>query len=228
MKKTIGLISMLLIMLVTLTGCVNVDYEVKVNKDGSGDISYIYGFSKKTLESLQVTAEDMVESMKEQAEEGKYTVENYENEEITGFKATKHLEDLTKDFSLQEAFGEDYVKDNENNGIKIERGLFITKYSQNAEIDLTNMEDLAGNVKMTYKVNLPSKVKSNNATKISENNKELTWDLTAGEINKVEFVAQGVNVLPIAIIVAIVVIVVIAVIILFIILKKKHATKAEK
>jgi len=227
MKKIIGLITMLLIMLVTLTGCVSVDYEVKVNNDGSGDISYIYGFSKKTLESLQVTAEDMIESMKEQAEESQYEVENYENEEISGFKATKHIEDLTKDFSLQEAFGEEYVKDEENNGIKIERSLFITKYSQNAEIDLTNMEDLAGNVKMTYKVNLPAKAKTNNATKVSENNKELTWDLKAGEINKVEFVAQGVNILPIAIIVAIVAIVVTGGI-LFIILKKKHATKVEK
>ena len=227
MKKTIGLIIMLLIILITLTGCVNVDYEVKVNKDGSGDISYIYGFSKETLESLQVSAEDMVESMKEQAEESLYTVEAYEDEKIAGFKAIKHINDLTKDFSLQEAFTENYVKDNENNGIKIEKSLFITKYSQNAEIDLTSMEELGENVKMTYKVNLPGKVKSTNATKISENDKELTWELKGGKINKIEFVAQTINILPIVIITVFILAVSACVIIIFLVLKKKHATKNE-
>ena len=46
MKKTIGLIVTLLITLVMLTGCVNVNYEVKVNKNGSGDISYVYALFK--------------------------------------------------------------------------------------------------------------------------------------------------------------------------------------
>ncbi len=227
MKKTIGLISMLLIILVALTGCVNVNYEVEVNKDGSGDISYIYGFSKETLKDLPISTDDMVESMKEQAEENAYVVEAYENDEISGFKASKHIEDLSKDFSLQEAFGEEYVKDTENNGIKIEKGLFITKYSQNAEIDLTSMKDLSGNVDMTYKVKLPAKAKTNNATEVSKNSKELTWKLTAGEINNVEFVAQEMNVLAIIITVIIIAAVVAGIVILFIVLKKKHATKKE-
>ncbi|MGN1311182.1 MAG: DUF3153 domain-containing protein [Clostridia bacterium] len=227
MKKRIGLIIMLIVILVALTGCVNVDYEVEVNKNGSGEISYIYGFSKETLNNLQVSAEDMVESMKEQAEENSYTVEAYENDEISGFKAKKHIEDLTKDFSLQEAFGEEYVKDKENNGIKIEEGLFVTKYSQNAEIDLTSMGDLSGNVKMTYKVKLPAKAKTNNATEVSKNSKELKWELTAGEINKVEFVAQGINVLAIIITVIIIAVLVTGITMLLIFLKKKHATKKE-
>ena len=48
MKKTIGLIVVLAIVMIMLTGCVNVNYEVKVNKDGSGDISYLYVFSKES------------------------------------------------------------------------------------------------------------------------------------------------------------------------------------
>ena len=55
MKKRIGLIIMLIVILVALTGCVNVDYEVEVNKNGSGEISYIFGFSKETLNNLQVS-----------------------------------------------------------------------------------------------------------------------------------------------------------------------------
>ena len=225
MKKTIGLIIVLILTLVTLTGCAQINYEVEVNKDGSGEISYIYGISKEVLGQLNVSADDFVSSMKEQAEESEYQVEAYEDENIAGFKANKHIEDLSTEFSLQEAFGEEYVKDTENNGIKIEKGLFVTKYSQVAELDLTTLSEDEQGITMTYQVKLPAKATNNNASEVLDNGKTLKWNLTGGEINKIEFVAQEINILPIAII-AIVVIAVVALII-FIVLKKKHATKKE-
>lgn len=221
MKKTIGLIIMIIVMLVALTGCAEINYEVEVHKDGSGEITYIYGISKEVLEQLNVSAEDVISSMKEQAEESSYIVEAYEDENISGFKANKHVEDLTKDFSLQEAFGEEYVKDTENNGIKVEKTFLVTKYSQNAELDLTNVSDT--NIKMIYKIKLPTGVKTSNASAVSENEKELTWNLKSGEINEVEFVAKQINILPVVIMLLVICIVV--AILVFIILKKKHATK---
>lgn len=222
MKKTIGLVMALILVLISLTGCVNINYEVKVNKNGSGDISYIYGFLKETLNDLQMTAEDMVKSMKEQAEESNYTVEAYEDDEIAGFKAKKHVDDLSSEMSMQEAFGEEYVKNKEGNGINIKKTLFTREYSQNVQIDLTSLSELGNTVKMTYKVILPVKPKTNNATEV--NGKELTWNLKAGEVNQIEFTATGTNVLPIIIIV-LVVLVVAGAIIAFIILKKKKGTK---
>lgn len=220
MKKTIALIMALLLTLITLTGCVSIDYEVKVNKDGSGDISYIYAFSKETLNSFQMSAEDMVASMKEQAEESEYTVEAYEDDEVSGFIAKKHIEDLSTQMSMQEAFGEEYVKDKEGNGINIKKGMFTTEYSQNAQIDLTGLSELGNSVKMTYKVNLPAKVKTSNATEV--NGKKLTWSLKAGEVNEIEFTATKINILPIIIIV--ILLIAVAVATLFI-LKKKKGTK---
>ena len=200
-----------------------INYEVEVHKDGSGEITYIYGISKEVLDQLNVSAEEVVSSMKEQAEESSYTVEAYEDENISGFKANKHVEDLTKDFSLQEAFGEEYVKDTENNGIKVEKTFLVTKYSQNAKIDLTSTDETQGSIEMTYKVKLPAKVTTSNASVVSENEKELTWYLKSGEINEVEFVAEQINILPVVIMVLTVCVVV--AILVFIILKKKHATK---
>lgn len=223
MKKTIGLIIMIIVMLVALTGCAEINYEVEVHKDGSGEITYIYGISKEVLKQLNVSAEEVVSSMKEQAEESSYTVEAYEDENISGFKANKHVEDLTKDFSLQEAFGEEYVKDTENNGIKVEKTFLVTKYSQNAKIDLTSTDETQGSIEMTYKVKLPAKVTTSNASVVSENEKELTWYLKSGEINEVEFVAEQINILSVVIMVLTVCVVV--AILVFIILKKKHATK---
>lgn len=223
MKKIIGLIIMIIVMLVALTGCAEINYEVEVHKDGSGEITYIYGISKEVLKQLNVSAEEVVSSMKEQAEESSYIVEAYEDENVSGFKANKHVEDLTKDFSLQEAFGEEYVKDTENNGIKVEKTFLVTKYSQNAKIDLTSTDETQGSIEMTYKVKLPAKVTTSNASVVSENEKELTWYLKSGEINEVEFVAEQINILPVVIMVLTVCVVV--AILVFIILKKKHATK---
>lgn len=227
MKKTIGLIIILIVMLITLTGCAEINYEVKINKDGSGEISYIYGVSKELLNKINVTADEVVEEMKKQAKESEYEVEAYEDENIAGFKANKHIEDLAKDFSLQEAFGEEYVKDTADNGIKIEKSFFVTKYSQKAEMDLTAAQNNTQEITMTYKVNLPIKAKTNNASEIFNNGKTLKWNLKAGETNKIEFQAIQINTLPIVIIAFAVILIITVIIILIIILKKKHATKKE-
>lgn len=224
MKKTVGLIIMLIVMVVALTGCAKVNYEVEVHKDGSGEITYIYGVSKGKIENSKELVEQFVGTMREQAEESGYTVELYENDEISGFKANKHIEDLSKDFSLEEAFGKEYVKDTENNKINIEKSFLTTKYSQNTELDLKSLSDT--NVEMTYKIKLPTKVKTSNANDVSENGRELTWNLVGGESYKIEFMAEQINILPIVGI-AVVIIAIVGVII-FIFLKKKHVTKSEK
>ena len=226
MKKTIRLIMVLILALITLTGCAEIDYQVKVNKDGSGEISYIYGISKEVLEQLNVSADDFVSEMKEQAQDSDYQVESYEDENIKGFKANKHIKNLNEEFSLQEAFGEEYVKDTKDNGIKFEKGLFITKYSQIAELDLTTLNEEEQGITMTYQVKLPAKAKSSNATEVLDNGKTLKWNLIGGELNKIEFVAEKINILPIIVIV--ITILFIITLVIFIILKKKHVTKKEK
>lgn len=142
MNKTIKLIIMLVIMIVALTGCVSVDYQVTINEDGSGNITYIYGFEKSKIESLGMTVDELVENLKTEAMNNQYEVEKYENDTIGGFKASKNVKDITTEVSLEEAFGEEYVKGSEENQIKIvnedvKRNFSQTRYSQKAEVDLT-------------------------------------------------------------------------------------------
>lgn len=224
MKKTIGLIILLMMTLITLTGCAQLNYEVEVKSNGSGEISYIYGISKEILEDINISAEEFVSEMKGQAEESNYQVEAYEDDTIAGFKASKHVDDLNTEFSLQEAFSE-YVKDTEENGIKVEKGFFNTKYSQTAELDLTTISENEQNyITMTYQVKLPVKAKSNNADETFDNGKTLKWNLTAGEINKIEFTANKTNTLPIILIVIVIIAIAIVVIMIS---KKKSGTKNE-
>lgn len=219
MKKTIGIIILLILTLITLTGCAQINYEVEVKPDGSGEISYLYGISKDVFEYISV--DDFISEFREQAEESNYKVEAYEDDAIAGFRASKHIEDLNTEFSLQEAFGEEYVKDTEENGIKIKKGLFTTKYSQTAELDLSTISaDERNYVTMTYQVKLPTKVKYTNANEVLDNNKTLKWNLTAGEVNRIEFTAKSVNVLPIILVVA----VIIAIAVVVVIFNKKHTT----
>ena len=223
MKKTIGIIAILVLALIVLTGCsINVNYDVKINKDGSGDISYIYGFSKDTLENLQTSAEDLVANMKEQAETSQYTTEYYEDDSIEGFKATKHLDDISKEFSLKEAFGEEYVKEDENkNGIIITKNLFKTQIIQETEVDLTSMKDIQTVVEMKYTVELPVKIKASNANEVEKNGKTATWNLTPGEVNKIEYTASGINLLQIVILILLIAIIVAALVYYFVFFKKK-------
>ena len=191
MKKVLKLFTIIAMMLIVLTGCVQVNYEVEVNKDGTADIAFIYGFEKEYLKDMETTGEELTEEMKKNAETSEYAVEAYSDDKIEGIKATKHAETLAE-VSLEEAFGEEYVKDSEENQMKTEKKGAKMVYSQNAEIDLTSMgKEMASYVNMKYTVKLPVAVGENNADDVSDDKKTLTWNLKAGEINKIQFEASG-------------------------------------
>jgi len=197
MKKVLNLMLIMILMLVVLTGCVNIDYTVKVNKDGSGDITYIYGIKKEALESMELSADDLMNEMKEEVEDSEYTIETYNTDTEVGFKATKHIENVTTDLSLEEAFGEIYITDSEENAMKIEKKSGKTKYSQNARLDLTSMEDMSYfGITMKYSITLPVKVNAEDTNgTVSEDGKTITWKLKTGEVNEISFEATSGNVL---------------------------------
>lgn len=225
MKKTIGIITILIMMLIGLTGCLNIDYEVVIKSNGSGEISYVCGISKEALQSVDTTSEEFLSSLRKQAEDNKYKTTNYEDEKVEGFKATKKIKDITKDLSLEEAFGKSYIEDKEENAIRINKNFYNVQISQNAKIDLTSLDDMESIVQMTYKVRLPIKATSSNATEVSKNHKVLTWKLVGGQINNIEFTANKVNTTPIICIVLLLLIIIAAVVYLVIYIKKKKVTK---
>lgn len=191
MKKVLKLFAILAAMLIVLTGCVDVDYQVTLNKDGSADVSYVYGFEKVMLEGMGAEAGDTgmdTSGMRESAEKDGFTVENYSDDEIEGIKATKHITDLSE-ISLEKLFGEEYVSEKEGSKITVKKSGSKTTFSQNAEIDLSEMAGMESYVTMKYTINLPVAAKTNNANKVSNDGKTLTWELKAGEVNKIQFEA---------------------------------------
>ena len=55
------------------------------------------------------------------------------------------------------------------------------------EMDFSNMAGLAGNMDLSFKVNLPYKAISNNASSVDNDSKTLTWNLSATNTSNIEF-----------------------------------------
>ena len=62
MKKAVQIISIIAILavtLITLTGCMNINYEVKLNNDGSAEISYLMGYDKQFLKDMGISTDTL-------------------------------------------------------------------------------------------------------------------------------------------------------------------------
>lgn len=205
MKKTlknVAIIVILGIILLTLTGCANVNYDIKLNKDGSGDIAYVIGYDKSFLASIGVETSSLendnaFDEMEEQAKQNGYTIEKYEDDNTYGFKATKHANSIQEEFDLNDEAG----SNNEESGkIMYEKSLLKTRYYQDSKVDLTDilsddeeaamLKSIMSQMKVSYRITLPFKVGSNNATTVSDDGKTLEWTLKVGEVNEIKFEAS--------------------------------------
>lgn len=242
--KGILVIAIACMVLISLSGCARVNYEVNVNKDGSADVSYVIGYDKEFLSSMGVSESDLGEEgfadMEKEATEDGYEVEKYNDDTTVGFKASKHFDHIT-DFTMDDVGEEQISTEGIDNKISFDKKLLDTKISQNAKIDLTTLSEeedsetanitnmLLGQMKVSYKITLPFKVGDNNATTVSEDGKTLEWTLKAGEVNEVRFEAQeNLNAIVFGGIGAIILIIVVAVIVVATKSKNKTKKTAEK
>lgn len=190
MKKTILISVLLVIALITLSGCTKVEYSTTINKDGSGEISYICTMNKTVIESLGKNNASATYDLRTKAESNGYSVEDYETEELAGFKATKKVQNVSDKSYINELF-ENYVKNGEESKINIKSIPFGKKYLQKAVIDSKELEQLKelGAV-ISYSITLPTKVGKTNADFISKDKKTITWNLDLGTTEEIYFVAK--------------------------------------
>ena len=216
MKKVLSLTALVAVLLVALTGCVNVNYEVSINKNGSANVSYTYEVSKDYESYADL------DEMKERATNEGYTIEDYSSsDENVGFKATKQFDNVS-DVSLEKVFGDSYIKDSDENKITFENKVI----SQNAKLDLSNVNK---SVTVKYTIVLPVKAESNNAAEVSEDGKTLTWNLISSESNDVNFSAtvKGFPVVPVVIAVVAVAVIACVVVIVLKVVKKQPKDEAK-
>lgn len=205
MRRKTGQVFALLLLLTFLTGCVEGDLKLKINKDGSGEHTITAGVDEESLNRFGDRAENMMNSVSEELEAKGYEVESYTRNGFTGFRANKNFENVQEmeilpvssgmtEAGIAPAIGNVPVE------MTTEGGVFTTTYKVEAELDLSNsgviggMQSLvADQLNLTFTLDLPLKPKSHNADRVGGD--VLQWDIrAAGQTNvMVEMVVPNVK-----------------------------------
>ncbi len=228
------------LLLACLTGCVEVDYYIKVNRDASADVEYKLGFDQMFIGLLDLQGESPLDKAIQSAEENGFTVSHYSDEDMSGIIARAHLDSLQEippmgsgSVWAEAAPEANRHEDNAESPFKIEPGFFYNRYLLDTQIDLSEMKAgrtgddyglgsaFLNKVKMRFRITLPVKPESHNAAHVADNSHTLGWDLLPGQSNRIMLEAAAPNLRNIVITAAGALIILIAAFIAWPALRKK-------
>ena len=208
MKKGKKIIALLAISMLLLTGCtMKMEYGMDIHSDKSMDFNVIVGMDDELLNAAISSANggDGTETYTEE-EQWDYLENSMQNDSSEenpadyGFQASRYEEDGLKGIKYSKKINNiDEITGSEadftlDEFAKVSDKVVFTKngnvYRLNIEYnDTEETEELESmNVGMIaqYKVTLPKKPISHNATEVSEDGKTLTWNLLSTSTNNIE------------------------------------------
>lgn len=255
MKKKVLYLSILMVLIISTTGCLKFNATMKVNKDKSFDFSIITAIDKNYFGEQEVFTE---EKKKEIRKKG-FDVTDYQEGNMVGVNINRKIKNIDLVSSTNDIkFNLSEILDSKSNKItifKVKKGFFKNRYianinletpsdlssssnEQNKEIDFSNLmntednnkndldpnflQSAITNIDLSFKVILPYPAKEHNATNVSNNNKELSWNLTTANQEPIEFEFELYNRRNIYIAAAIIII-----LIMFIISNNKQPSKQQ-
>ena len=187
MKKYLRLL-VVSVLLIGLTGCVSLDTNVVINKDKSMEFSMKEEIDLSSMtgdegdENATVSDETDIEALKTKG----YTVEEYDNEGVKGYKISKKftsIDEVTAKNGTETPFiVEKWLDDgNDSNMFSLKDGVYSANWimaeddKKAEEMDGVDSELLNSLINITYTITLPNKPLSHNATSVSEDGKTLTY-----------------------------------------------------
>ena len=196
MKKYLRLL-VVSVLLIGLTGCVSLDTNVVINKDKSMEFSMKEEIDLSSMagdegdENATVSDETNIEALKTKG----YTVEEYDNEGVKGYKISKKFtsidEATAKDGTETPFIVEKWLDDgNDSNMFSLKDGVYSANWimseedSETEEMEGVDSELLNSLINITYTITLPNKPLSHNATSVSEDGKTLTYVVKYDENQK--------------------------------------------
>lgn len=218
MKKNIKLTALLTLLVISLTGCVKFNSTMEIKKDKSMDYKIIYAFDK----SLFGDQEILTSNDKKELENKGFTVSNYVDGNMKGFKVSKNIKNIDDVSSTNDATYDlsgllDSNK-SESKVFKVKKGFLKNTYTasfkfDSSDSDLNNstsndttidndfttddnntttdsdfdFSNINTNMDLSFNVKLPYKAISSNATTKKNDDKELSWNLSSTEEDKIEF-----------------------------------------
>ncbi|NLA27908.1 MAG: hypothetical protein GX878_11000, partial [Firmicutes bacterium] len=150
MKKRLLYFFLTLLLLSALTGCVEVDYYIKVNRDASADVEYKLAFDQMFMGLLELQGENPLDQASQSAEEKGFTVSRYSEGDMSGIIARMHLDSLQELPHISIAWSEAAFEGNSHDDdakspFKVKPGFFCNRYLLDMQIDLSEMSaDEAG------------------------------------------------------------------------------------
>lgn len=179
-------------MVLFITGCnsFNMDMSIKNNRE--------MDYSIKVLSKGNYNFEDKVIELKNKLGDS-YEVSLYnENGYSSGISISKHYSDIdyislgerSEEYNLLYFYNNPYSSDMENKMFNLDKSIDTNRYAANFYVDLSEVFTSLDNVSVTFNLTVPNGTLSNNATKVSDDGKSLTWNLTTLGKNDIDFVFE--------------------------------------
>ncbi len=217
MKKNIKLTTLLILLVISLTGCVKFNSTMEIKKDKSMDYTVIYAFDKSLFGDQEILTSDD----KKELENKGFTVSNYVDGNMTGFKVSKNIKNIddvssTNDTTYDLSGLLDSSK-SESKVFKLKKGFLKNTYTASFKFDSSDsdLNDSTNNdttvdddftldndtttdsdfdfsnvntdMDLSFNVKLPYKAISSNATTKNNDDKDLSWNLSSTGEDKIEF-----------------------------------------
>lgn len=216
-EKNIKFTILLILLVISLTGCVKFNSTMEIKKDKSMDYKIIYAFDKSLFGDQEILTNDD----KKELENKGFTVSNYVDGNMKGFKVSKNIKNIDDVSSTNDATYDlsgllDSNK-SESKVFKVKKGFLKNTYIasfkfDSSDSDLNNstsddttidndftidndtttdsdfdFSNMNTNMDLSFNVKLPYKAISSNATTKKNDDKELSWNLSSTGEDKIEF-----------------------------------------
>lgn len=153
MKKRVFSVIGLLIMALSLSGCVKFDATMDIKKDKSMDFSIIYA-----VDTTYFGDETLIDDeSKGQIEKGGFSVEDYQDDKMKGVKVYRNIKNIddvsTNEDNTFDLSGMFEKKDSSESIFKVKKGLIKNKYTASLHFDTKDSnlnDDLTGDDDIEY------------------------------------------------------------------------------
>ena len=140
MKKNIKLTTLLILLVISLTGCVKFNSTMEIKKDKSMDYTVLYAFDKSLFGDQEILTSDD----KKELENKGFTVSNYVDGNMKGFKVSKNIKNIDDVSSTNDATYDlsgllDSNK-SESKVFKVKKGLLKNTYTASFKFDSSDSD----------------------------------------------------------------------------------------
>ena len=191
-KKKVIFILILLVGTLLSSGCVDGQVDIKVNGDGSGDLSYAMVIDKRNYDP------ELLDEYIKKLEENLFTVKQRDMGEIIIVNASVYLPKFRTIFDPTSILG------NEEGRIPVEfsKNWLSTEYVFDFEYDVDkvkefiaqelSLDEVSFNT-MSFSVRLPNEAKENNADEIDNSDNMYSWKINKSGMTKVYLETKTIN-----------------------------------